>query len=435
MNLMTKSFASLSCCVLLALSWEVLLGSSQKISLSGFCYRYGRMYYMVENRLRRRLPDRFTIESYCDNGLGTIALMNETLHSITTDGEPVPSLWDHHSNMNMVALAMNQSLIIEKILLLPFLNPSILYRRHHKDWVISWRLPDQHSFRVVLVKSLNTTIFSAGFTDSSVSWLKNLAENIASANPKYPFVDLKGEDPRLFELSDGEIYVSYARRFRQLPEIRMVHTELYFDDMDDSKKINVDEIIDLEMVDNVEHFHDQKNWTPFEFEGFMYYINSIWPFQVVNITVDDKRPWVAQANMITNIAFHNIKSHWEYGHIRGGTPALPIGNNTYLSFFHSSSTTNRLQTYVFGAYTFIAKRGPAFMLSSLSRIPIADVSFYEGKWKEQMGAAAFIDYVTFPMSFFIEEGFVFVLVGQQDKEGSLIKLKLTTLLESLIEIK
>ena len=236
-------------------------------------------------------------------------------------------------------------------------------------------------------------------------------------------------------LSDGEIYVSYARRFRQLPEIRMVHTELYFDDMDDSKKIDVDEIVDLEMVDNVEHFHDQKNWTPFEFEGFMYYINSIWPFQVVNITVDEKRPWVAQANMITSIAFHNIKSHWEYGHIRGGTPALPIGNNTYLSFFHSSSTTNRLQTYVFGAYTFIAKSGPAFMLSSLSRIPIADVSFYEGKWKEQMGAAAFIDYVTFPMSFFIEEGFVFVLVGQQDKEGSLIKLKLTTLLESLIEVK
>jgi hypothetical protein len=154
---------------------------------------------MVEKGLRRRFPDRFTIESYCDNGLGTIALMNETLHDMTTDGEPVPSLWDHHSNMKMIALASNQSLIVEKALLLPFLNPSILYRRHHKDWVISWRLPDQHSFRVVLVKSLNTTIFSAGFTDSSINWLKNLAENIASANPKYPFIDLKGEDPRLFE--------------------------------------------------------------------------------------------------------------------------------------------------------------------------------------------------------------------------------------------
>jgi predicted GH43/DUF377 family glycosyl hydrolase len=167
----------------------------------------------------------------------------------------------------------------------------------------------------------------------------------------------------------------------------------------------------------------------------MYYINSIWPFQVVNITVDEKRPWIGQANMITNIAFHNIKNHWEYGHIRGGTPALRIYNDTYLSFFHSSTTQNHLQTYVFGAFTFTAISKHSFILNGISRSPILTRSFYEGPWKEQMGAAAFIDYVVFPMSYFIENGFIFLMVGRQDKEGCLLKLQLSEVIASLVEIK
>jgi hypothetical protein len=60
---------------------------------------------------------------------------------------------------------------------------------------------------------------------------------------------------------------------------------------------------------------------------------------------------------------------------------------------------------------------------------------YTGTWKEQMGAVAFIDYVTFPMSFFIEKEFVFLLYGWQDKEGHVLKLKLKDLLATLVEIK
>ena len=406
-----------------------------KNSIKGQCYRHGRNYYLVISNLRYHFPDRYTIERYCDNGLGTISIMNDSLYSITKEGESIDSLWDHHSNENMNSIASNQSLILDDAKLLPFLNPSIMYLRKTKDWIISWRLPDQHSFRVIKVPGINKTAFSEGFNNDSTGMFMSMAPDFAAKYPEYAFIDLKGEDPRLFRTSQELVYVTYCKRFNTLPEIRMAHVQLFFNDMDDSKKIDIDDIIDISIEDQVEHFHDQKNWTPFEYNSVMYYINSIWPFQVVNITISSNSPWLATASIITNMAFHNIKSNWKYGHIRGGTPALMISNNTYLSFFHSSSTKQHLQTYVFGAFTFVAVSHTEFKLLSISHIPIASKSMYTGTWKEQMGAVAFIDYVTFPMSFFIEKEFVFLLYGWQDKEGHVLKLKLKDLLASLVEIK
>ena len=195
---------------------------------------------------------------------------------------------------------------------------------------------------------------------------------------------------------------------------------------------------DLTIHDEVEKGHDQKNWTPFEFQDIMYYVNSIWPFQVINVTINARKGWVGTGKMITNIAFHNVRNHWNFGHIRGGTPALPIGNNSYLAFFHSSQTKLHLQTYCFGAFTFTANVSndgkPNFRLSGLSKEPIVNRSMYTGNWKEQMGAFAFIDYVVFPMSFFIEDGFIFLLYGWQDKDGILAKLKVDDVLKGLVAI-
>ena len=422
---------------ILALSLVAVLLRADLRNLKGECFRYGKSYYLVANNSRHQMPDRYTVETYCDSFSGLIKTMNDSLFAHTTDGQGVSTLWDHHPNAKMISLAANESFIYELVALLPFLNPSILYRRRHKDWVVSWRLPDQHSFRVLLIPAGNKTCFSSGLNDDSVGWLRQNAALMAAANPAYAHIDLKGEDPRLFQMEDGSVLVSFARRFQQLPEIRMAHAQLYFHDMDDNSRINMDDIVDLAIEDKVEQFHDQKNWTPFEYKGELYYVNSIWPFQVVNITVDSKKAWMGLATMLTNVAFHNLKTHWEYGHIRGGTPALHIGNDTYFSFFHSSTTTRHLQTYCFGAFTFEVRSTPSvqFKLTGMSREPVVNSSMYSGLWKEQMGAFAFIDYVTFPMSFFVEDGFVFLLYGWQDKEGVLAKLKLVDLLASLVEIK
>lgn len=409
---------------------------------NGTCYRYGRNYYLVIDKERHHFPDRYTIEVYCDKFSGSLMNMNNTLFGSTTDGEAIATLWDHHSNQRMLNLAANESFIYEHQSILPFLNPSIMYRYQEKDWIVSWRLPDQHSFRIVVVPAVNKSTFSTGLNDDSIGWLRSNAADMASVKPKFAYIDLKGEDPRLFQMKNGIIYVSYARRFKQLPEIRMAHAQLYFRGMNVSGRINVDDIVDLVIEDKVEHFHDQKNWTPFEFQNIMFYVNSIWPFQVVNITIDPYHSWVGMAYMCENVAFHNLKTHWDYGHIRGGTPALPIGNDTYLSFFHSSHTIDHLQTYCFGAFTFMAWSNATigttgvthFKLTGMSRTPIVNSSMYNGPWKEQMGAFAFMDYVTFPMSFFMEEDNIFLVYGWQDKEGILSKLKLAEVLSSLDEI-
>jgi len=47
------------------------------------------------------------------------------------------------------------------------------------------------------------------------------------------------------------------------------------------------------------------------------------------------------------------KYNWNWGEMRGGSPALLIGDH-YLSFFHSSGrlTHKKIITYVMGAYLF-----------------------------------------------------------------------------------
>ena len=46
--------------------------------------------------------------------------------------------------------------------------------------------------------------------------------------------------------------------------------------------------------------------------------------------------------------------HWSWGEMRGGTPALRVDSNHYLSFFHSSGRLSKKAplTYVMGAYLF-----------------------------------------------------------------------------------
>ena len=114
---------------------------------NGSCGRYGKNYFLLLNQTRHRMPDRYTIETYCDRLTWHVTNMNTSQYESYKDGEAITTLWNHHPNLEMIAMAANESYIYEHVTILPFLNPSIVYREKSQAWIVSWRLPDQHSFR------------------------------------------------------------------------------------------------------------------------------------------------------------------------------------------------------------------------------------------------------------------------------------------------
>jgi len=128
---------------------------------------------------------------------------------------------------------------------------------------------------------------------------------------------------------------------------------------------------------------------------------------------------------------------WEWGVLRGGTPAI-LDNGEYLAFFHSSKEIKTQQTkgkkyqhYFMGGYTFSAK--PPFELTKITTHPIIGKGFYngdtyEGKtWKPLR--------VVFPGGFYVDNNFIWVFYGRQDHETWVTKLDKNKFYDSLVQVK
>jgi hypothetical protein len=143
---------------------------------------------------------------------------------------------------------------------------------------------------------------------------------------------------------------------------------------------------------------------------------------------------------------HHGLRQWEYGPIRGGTQALLIRDEYYLTFFHSKKPiqidlgVKKPETYFMGAYIFSAH--PPFRVLRISRVPILLDEFYDGQWCQSPP----IDYVVYPMSFYlstpagapIEGGradnssVVVLSMGRNDIYGWSVKIRLEDLEQSFV---
>lgn len=83
----------------------------------------------------------------------------------------------------------------------------------------------------------------------------------------------------------------------------------------------------------------------------LYFVYRIQPHIITKVY---QSPDSAEIN--TEIAFvtEAKRLQWPWGELRGGSPALPINDTHYLTFFHSSGKFNKFvfRTYVMGAYLF-----------------------------------------------------------------------------------
>jgi predicted GH43/DUF377 family glycosyl hydrolase len=163
----------------------------------------------------------------------------------------------------------------------------------------------------------------------------------------------------------------------------------------------------------------EKNWPPFIVENELYFIFNTEPHQVIKPDAHGKCTLVATTSVFP----------WKRGHLRGGTPALPYGENEYISFFHSSKRYRYLnndwrQIYVMGAYTFSAK--PPFAITRYTSKVIDSAGYYDqsNHWK-----------IIFPAGLVLEGNYAYVTMGRNDNQIIVSKISLAAIEKELVPFR
>lgn len=119
----------------------------------------------------------------------------------------------------------------------------------------------------------------------------------------------------------------------------------------------------------------EKNWIFFEHDGQMMMIYMTEPHQVLR--------WENREHVET---WDTPNAGWKFGHMRGGTPPIRIGDE-YLCFFHSSLPyLETAKQYHMGAYTFEAK--PPFKVKRMTKKPLLSGSRLD-PWRDGLATAVF----------------------------------------------
>ena len=278
-----------------------------------------------------------------------------------------------------------------------------------------------------------------------------------------------GEDSRVFNHNGNLwlVYNTHLTKFKQL-----YYAQVYFNKTENSFFVHDPPLhVTYEKELNVRH---QKNWTPFDycpqcrfdrgyvdtskknpFAANLLFSYSLQPHRIVE-TYPSSQPGEMDASTVflTEMLPEYV---WNWGEMRGGSPSLMIGDS-YLSFFHSSGrlTHKRIITYVMGAYMFdrspifasvtlvciiylfillfcfFARSKPPFAITHISPEPIMHEVFINESYGWAYRA---VDYITFPMGFVIIEPFIYLSYGKNDRDGWILRLNKTGLIDSLKPVK
>mmetsp|Transcript_30287 Transcript_30287/g.41672 ORF Transcript_30287/g.41672 Transcript_30287/m.41672 type:complete len:382 (+) Transcript_30287:32-1177(+) len=307
-----------------------------------------------------------------------------------------------------------------------WVNPSMALSPSEPNKIIMvWRMPDKGRHDKMGYMWLN-------FSTWEVIKKKDMIEII---NPNKWRTNLVGEDPRIF-YHNGKEYIVYNHHLSRFK--KLFYAELFYNKPEDMfYTIDPPNHVAFENEVNIRH---QKNWIPFDFcpscnfqrgltvansNATLLFIYSIRPHRIVQaFATNVSGEMRAETIFLTELL---PEFRWRWGEMRGGSPALLMGD-FYLSFFHSSGhlSHKHIGTYVMGAYTF--ERNPPFAITRMSAEPI----FHESFINETYGwAYKGVDFIVFPMGFTFDDDFIYVSYGKNDRDGWILKLNRSGLMESL----
>ncbi len=146
----------------------------------------------------------------------------------------------------------------------------------------------------------------------------------------------------------------------------------------------------------------EKNWSPFVANNRLYLIYADNPRVILEADLD--------TGICQEITRKERDWHWNWGEVRGGTPAQLV-DGQFLTFFHSSFYFNfnrkgkvkRGLNYVMGAYTFDQK--PPFTIRMMTLAPLGELNDYLKENRRK---------VVFPCGLVIQEDLIHVVWGKND---------------------
>lgn len=234
-----------------------------------------------------------------------------------------------------------------------------------------------------------------------------------------PYCGFKKQDPRLVAI-DGRLHIVYNNSFNG--EVRRMLIGVL---EKEGGEFVVPSSECLLRFEGERAGRSEKNWVPFDYNGALHLAYSIVPHKILS-------PLGSSDCATVSATLPPVK--WDWGVLRGGTPALLDGEE-YLAFFHSVKTMATVHSkgvnmphYFMGAYTFSAQ--PPFHITRISQEPIVGRSFYKGPAYKTYRPVR----VVFPGGYVADEKFVWILYGRQDHEIWVVKIDKKGLLDNLVPL-
>ncbi|MFS8563829.1 MAG: hypothetical protein LVR00_05745 [Rhabdochlamydiaceae bacterium] len=241
----------------------------------------------------------------------------------------------------------------------------------------------------------------------------------------------RSEDPRVFSIGEKTYLVYTVSTFPK----GWFTTTMNIGELDLEKrelKFKTDLELNWTLV--------EKNWGPFEYidnKGLphLYLQYSLNPHKILQLPDPQINhciyPIFPREDVFQTIEWENDIFGW--GKLRGGTPALNIGNE-YLGFFHTCFIDkDKMSWYSMGAYTF--ENHPPFRIKATSPHPILFDGIYETACLNTADATRT---VIFPVNFVItnENGkeLIHLCCGENDSAIKIVTLDKANLLRSLKKI-
>lgn len=436
----------------LALAFTLVIFLQNSLFLNGFkdssivrnSLDGGYLLLLHKSQQYKKIPDIDTLKEFVSN-LSSIPDVYNEIMSEYRAALPVLSLKRKNSSPDE-----NMRIFISKIL--SYSYPSF--------WKDSFSYPNRLNPAIEIWHNKILMIWRPNLYDSNitVSWLANdfsrlnhsatdfgIGASILFKMKVFSFNNLR-EDPRLLAMTDGSLVIAYTAK-----ESLFEPPKQCFFNVRVSADTGLVEFNDTILLEPQKSKMTQKNWIPFEYNGKLYFIQSIEPLHIVENTGLDPETRRGDIRTVIKISpstslKHNqtrpshlhsstsISSIWraEYGlPIRGGTPAILV-RGVYLAFFHTVSRfqlPTLLRTYFMGSIAFCPH--PPFNVHLISAHPIVNESMYQGKWTDSKN----IDYVMFPIGIVLDpvdpDKYVWISFGHQDIEGWVVKFELDGLFDSM----
>lgn len=295
-------------------------------------------------------------------------------------------------------------------------NPSII---RWKDYLLlSFRVRDS---RLVSTFQIGLVLLDDNFNPIN-------SPQILDVRSHTPLSPRKEQDPRLLYVK-GQLYLVYSNDIKELDGIKYETRRVFVARLThDGEKFVADTPECLFRFEGERENRWEKNWVPFDYNGNLLLAYSVNPHRVFQ--------YLQGTGSCETLASTKGKINWRWGYLRGGTPALQINEDHYLSFFHSSIPLSTVHSngvemlhYFMGAYVF--KKTPPFSVTHISPEPIVAKNFYAGPAYKTFKPLR----VVFPGGFILDDQYIWIAYGRQDHEIWIVKLDKKGLLDSLVSVE